>query len=144
MTSPTTEPNKHRRDDRRKPNKSRKCKRNVVLLVCILILTGTYGFNFYDLLERHRAGDAATEVLESRGGDVVRVVHPGGRRGPGGYVDVMFGGKPGVKFDGQLNRCDLDALNGSPPVFTAMATSQQPQWEKGDEPLLGCEPGAER
>ena len=143
MTSPKTEPNEQVREDRRKRNKSRKRKQNVVLLVCILILTVTFGFNFYDLLERHRAGDAGTEVLESRGGDVVRVVHPGGRRGPGGYVDVMFGGKPGVKFDGQLNRCDLDALNERPPVFTAMVTSRQPNWKMGDEPVLGCEPGAE-
>jgi hypothetical protein len=141
MTSPTAEPDKRMREDRRKPIESRKRKQKLVMPICIIILTVTYGFQFQDLLNRHRVEDAATQVLESRGGDVVRVVHPGGRRGPGGYVDVVFGGKPGVKFDGQLNRCDLDALNESPPVFTAMVTSQQPDWKLGDEPALGCEPG---
>ena len=117
MTSPTTEPNARMREDRRKRIESRKRRQKkinwVIMPFCVLILTATIGFNVHDRMDRDRLHAAVTQVLESRGGEVVRIVHASSRSRFGGgdasgddsdnsYVDVMFGGQPGVKFDGQL------------------------------------------
>ena len=160
MTSPTTEPNERMREDRRKRIKIRQRRRKrfrnwVIYPFCILIVAATIGFNVHYRSDRDRLEAAVTQVLESKGGEVVRIVYAStttrfgggdtsGAASGGSYVEVMFGGQPGVRFDGQLNRCDLYDLDESPPVFTAMVTSKQPYWERDDEPVLGCEPGAER
>ena len=156
MTSPTTEPNERMREDRRKRIKirQRRHKRFMNWLIypfCTLCVAVIIVANVSIQADRPRSDAAVIQVLESRGGEVVRIAHVsgfsrfggGGGGDDGGYVDVMFGGKVGVRFDGQLNRCDLDDLDKRPPVFTAMVTSEQPHWTMGDEPVLGCDPGAE-
>jgi predicted nucleic acid-binding Zn ribbon protein len=155
VTSPTIEPNERMREERRKRIKIRQRRRKrfmnwLIYPFCILFIAVIIVANVSIQSDRPRSDAAVIQVLESRGGEVVRIAHyggfsrfGGGGGGDGGYVDVMFGGKAGVRFDGQLNRCDLDALDERPPVFTPMVTSQQPHWEMGDEPVLGCDPGAE-
>jgi hypothetical protein len=143
------------REDRRKRIKIRQRRRKrlmnwVIYPFCILVIAVTIVANVSIQTDRPRSDAAVTQVLESRGGEVVRIAHYGGfsRYGGGGggdnggYVDVLFGGKAGVSFDGHLNRCDLDDLDKRPPVFTAMVTSEQPHWRMGEEPILGCDPGA--
>ena len=155
MTSPTTDPHERMREKRRKRNKirqrrSKRFRNWVIYPFCILVIAVTIVANVSIQSDRPRSDAAVIQVLESRGGEVVRIAHYGGfsRYGGGGgdnggYVDVLFGGKAGLRFDGQLNRCDLDDLDKRPPVFTAMVTSEQPHWTMGDEPVLGCDPGAE-
>ena len=82
MTSPTTEPNDRMRDDRRKRIERRKRRQKkinwVVMPFCVLIVAATIGFNVHYRLDRDRLHAAVTQVLESRGGEVVRIVHASG------------------------------------------------------------------
>ena len=135
MTTRETSYEEEQREKRRQRVQQRKRRRKlvnywVIYPFCILVIAVTIGVNVHYQSDRPRLDAAITQVIESRGGEVIRIVHTGGR-GNSGYVEVMF--------NGQLNRCDLDRLDESPPVFEAKV--MEPLVFAEDEPHLDCEPG---
>lgn len=63
-----------------------------------LILLAVILFNILGYMDRPRQDTVVTANIESRGGEVVKIVHHPGR-GQAGYVEAIF--------DGKQTRCNL-------------------------------------
>lgn len=84
-------------------------RRVPLVLASIIVVVLGAGLGHTYLVAEPRVEAQVTAAVESRGGEVVRIVHaPRRPRGPG-YVDIVL--------DGQQTRCSLALLKKDPPVF---------------------------
>ena len=107
MSSPEQAPQGPRR--KRRSRRQKAFERRVPLVFSVIVLVCVLVWGIQIELDRPRMEAAVIANVESRGGEVVRIVWAAPRV-KSGYAVVLF--------DGQRSECPLHLLDRDPPVFT--------------------------